>query len=65
MKKVTIAIAAIMFLISCGGSNEQVTITDSIITPGDDSSVILPPLTDSAKADSIGVGGKGDLKPVE
>jgi hypothetical protein len=64
MKKAIIAITAVMFLISCGGSTETTT-NDSLVTPGVDSSVVLPPLTDSAKADSVGVGGKADFKPVE
>lgn len=64
MKKAILVAAAAMFLISCGGSTETVT-NDSLVTPGPDSSVILPALTDSATADSIGVGGKADLKPVE
>ena len=63
-KAILVATTAMMFLISCGGSTETVT-NDSLVTPGVDSSVVLPPLTDSAKADSVGVGGKADLKPVE
>lgn len=67
MKKTIIAIAAIMFLASCGGSTEQAT-TDSItvVTPGVDSSMVLPPLTDSAKADTVTGGGRDNtLKAVE
>jgi len=54
-KAILVATTAMMFLISCGGLTETVT-SDSLVTPGPDSSVILPALTDSAKA---------DLKPVE
>jgi len=63
-KAILVATTAMMFLISCGGLTETVT-SDSLVTSGPDSSVILPALTDSAKADSVGVGGKADLKPVE
>jgi hypothetical protein len=63
-KAILVATTAMMFLISCGGLTETV-ISDSLVTPGPDSSVILPALTDSAKADSVRVGGKADLKPVE
>jgi hypothetical protein len=48
MKKAILAAAAVMFLISCGGSTETVT-SDSLVTPGPDSSVILPVSTDSVK----------------
>jgi hypothetical protein len=63
-KAILVVAAATMFLISCGGSTETVT-NDSLVTSGVDSSVVLPSLTDSAKADSVGVGGKVDLKPVK
>jgi hypothetical protein len=49
MKKAILVVAAAMFLISCGGSTETVT-NDSLVTPGPDSSVILPVSTDSVKA---------------
>ena len=51
MKKTIIAIAAVMFLASCGGSNSQ-TVEVTYDSVGVDSSNILPALTDSAKADT-------------
>jgi hypothetical protein len=48
MKKAILVVAAAMFLISCGGSTETVT-SDSLVTPGPDSSVVLPVSTDSVK----------------
>jgi hypothetical protein len=47
-KAILAATTAMMFLISCGGSTETVT-NDSLVTPGPDSSVILPEPTDSVK----------------
>jgi len=50
MKKTILVLAVIASLISCNGSSEP-TINDSALVSGDDSSVILPSLTDSAKAE--------------
>ena len=55
MKKVIIVLAAALTLTACGGNSEQATSTDSVVTPGPDSSQILPALTDSAKADTVKV----------
>ena len=54
MKKATMIFAAALMLTACGGSTQQ-TSTDSTVTPGVDSSQILPALTDSAKADTVKV----------
>lgn len=64
MKKAIIAVTAIMFLIACGGSStEQKPIEATYDSVGVDSSNILPPLTDSAKLDTV--NGNTILKPVE
>jgi hypothetical protein len=52
MKKTIIAIAAVMFLASCGGSDSKPVEATHSDTPGVDYSITLPPLTDSAKVDS-------------
>ena len=52
MKKAIIAITAVMFLISCGGSTETVT-NDSTTTTIDTIAV-----ADSVNVDSIGAGGQ-------
>lgn len=58
MKKAIIAITAVMFLISCGGSSE--TVTNDSTTTAIDTTIV-----DSVNVDSAGVSGKADLKPVE
>jgi hypothetical protein len=58
MKKAIIVLVATMFLISCGGSNEQTTTNDSILTPKD-SSIISPSLTDSINGIDVDSLDKG------
>lgn len=60
MKKAMLIFAASLTLAACGGSSEQ-TSTDSVVVPGPDSSVILPALTDSAKADTVSIKSDEEL----
>jgi hypothetical protein len=64
MKKTIIAIAAVMFLASCGGSNSESINATYADTVGPDSSQILPALIDSTKADTLKVDTLS-VKPVE
>jgi hypothetical protein len=47
-----LALCALMT--ACGSASNEQTVTDSVTGNGVDSSLVLPPLTDSAKADSVG-----------
>ena len=48
-------LAMVILMMSCGSTSNQTT-TDSVTVTGNgiDSSIVLPALTDSAKADSVG-----------
>lgn len=59
MKKAILVLAVIASLVSCNGSSEP-TVNDSALVSGDDSSLILPELTDSAKAEL----DSSEFKPV-
>lgn len=52
MKKAIIAVAAVMFLISCGGSGETVTNDSTVVA--DTTTVVV----DSVKVDSVSSGGQ-------
>jgi hypothetical protein len=47
-----LALCALMT--ACGSVSNEQTVTDSVTGNGIDSSLVLPDLTDSAKADSVG-----------
>jgi hypothetical protein len=47
MKKVIIALTSVMFLVSCGNSNQPSTSTDTVIIGTDGSVDTLQPILDS------------------
>jgi hypothetical protein len=47
MKKAIIALASVMFLVSCGNSNQESTSTDTVIVGTDGSVDTLQPILDS------------------
>jgi hypothetical protein len=47
MKKTIIALASVMFLVSCGGSNSSSTSTDTVIVGTYDDTDTLQPILDS------------------
>jgi uncharacterized protein YcfL len=53
MKKAILAAAAVMFLISCGGSGETVTNDSTTVV---DTTVVVDTLT--TNVDSVGAGGQ-------
>lgn len=48
----------IALMTACGSTSNDQAVNDSAVIIGPDSSVILPALTDSAKADSVGSATK-------
>jgi hypothetical protein len=47
-------LAMVALMTACGSTSNDQAVNDSVVVIGPDSSVILPDLTDSAKADSVG-----------